>query len=279
LRRRTLTVALIPISASFLAGCGTTASSDPPSSSAGSTALPGVRATPGHAAPATPAQEASTASAPESQTSGPPSFVVNATTQQGDTVKIEGWFGPALPASESDVDQTAFNECPAPAPDGRAIVVRLDLSATLESSLSGEVELNTGSAIGGVDYVMGYSSGAQCESGAESTGAKLGTLQPHQATDFTMWVVFVNAITPNNPHPSEKALGEHALGNGWVMAIPGVTVDDSASAGEGHQSASGPRVVACEPGGPIPERSEYLAPIGGTPKLTRGSLCPTTLPS
>ncbi len=214
---------------------------------------------------------ATSTSAATPNTSGSPSFVVNATTQDGDKVKIEGWFGSPLPAGESDIDQTAFSECPPPATDGRAIVVHLDLATTLETSLSGEVELNTGSAVAGTDYVMGYGSGAQCESEAEGTGAKLGTLQPHQSTDFTMWLVSVNAITPNDQHPSEKVLGARD----WVMELPQVTVDGSSSL-DGHLSATGPRVVTCETGGPLPSRSEYVAPIGSTSKRLHLAVCPAT---
>lgn len=124
--------------------------------------------------------------------------MVDATTQDGDRVKIAGWFGPPLPASQSDVDHTAFSECPPPATNGRAMVARLDLATTLESSLPGEVELNTGRAVAGTDYVLDFGESAECKSEVEDTGVKLGTLQPHQSTDFAMWVVFVNAITPNS---------------------------------------------------------------------------------
>ncbi len=262
-----VSLALLVVVASVLAGCGSTASSLPPNPA--TTPSPAAVATTTQAAPA-PAPATST-SAATPNTSGSPSFVVNATTQDGDKVKIEGWFGSPLPAGESDIDQTAFSECPPPATDGRAIVVHLDLATTLETSLSGEVELNTGSAVAGTDYVMGYGSGAQCESEAEGTGAKLGTLQPHQSTDFTMWLVSVNAITPNDQHPSEKVLGARD----WVMELPQVTVDGSSSL-DGHLSATGPRVVTCETGGPLPSRSEYVAPIGSTSKRLHLAVCPAT---
>jgi hypothetical protein len=251
----------IALAAVASAGCGSTTSG----SSGTSPPQQVVQAT--SQTESTPAPQTSSAAAAEPNSSGPPSFVVNATTQGGDAVKVEGWFGPALPSSESDVDQTAFGECPPPATDGRAVVVRLDLATTLESSLSGEVELNTGRAVAGTDYIMGYGSGAQCDSEVEATSAKLGTLQPHQATDFTMWLVFVNAITPNDLHPSEKALGA----KDWVMEMPQVTVDGSSSL-DGHLIATGPRVVACdEPGGP-----KYIAPIGSTPRVMALSVCPPT---
>lgn len=226
---------LLVVVVSVLAGCGSTASSLPPNPTTAPS--PAAVATTTQAAPA----PATSTSAAAPNTSGSPGFVANATTQDGDKVKIEGWFGPPLPAGESDVDQTVLSECPPPATDGRAIVVRLDLATTLESNLSGEVELNTGRAVAGTDYIMGYSEHAQCVSEAEGTAAKLGTLQPHQSTNFTIWLVFVNAITPNDQHPSEKTLRAKYD----PMEIPQVTVDGSSSL-DGHVSATGPRVVACD---------------------------------
>jgi len=59
--------------------------------------------------------------------SGPADFVIEATTEKGDKVKVEGRFGPPQAAAESDVSQGALGECPSPASDGRELIVRLDM--------------------------------------------------------------------------------------------------------------------------------------------------------
>jgi hypothetical protein len=268
LRRRSLygLYALIALVALVVTGCGS--GSSHPGSSA-TAPLPGV-------SPAEEAHSASSAttastSAAEPNTSGPPSFVVHATTQEGDMVTVDGWFGSALPASESDVDQSALSECPPPAPDGRAIVVRLDLTTTLESSIAGQVSLETSYApeTSGThelpNFVMGYSQGAQCVRGEPgATSIDLGTLQPGQSSGFTMWIVLPDAVTPNNPHPTEKTLGaDH-----WLMAIPAPSVNSSGSAQDQASRVSGPRVVHC----PTGEPPKYIAVVGDTP-MTLEAAC------
>ncbi len=251
-------LALLILAASVLAGCGSSAGSVPPP--------PATNVqTQSTADPAT-----SSASAAAPNTDGPPSFVVQATTKEGDRVKVEGWFGPPLPASESDVDQTALSECPPPAPDGRAMVVRLDLATTLESSLSGEVELETSYLTGKtVNFVMGFSEGPQCDNGQPGyANIKLGTLQPGESHTFTMWVILPDAITPDDPHPSEQTLGsEH-----WFMVAPEPSVNGSSYLQDQHNSLSGPRVVTCPR---VYEASEqYLAVVGDTSTTLHESVCP-----
>lgn len=188
-------------------------------------------------------------------------------------MKVEGRFGSPLPPSESDVDQTALGECPAPAPDGRELVVRLALSVTLESSLAGAVTLSTTPIVGPlVSFVMGFKEGARCEGGEpKNVEANFGSVQPGQSVSFTMWVVLPDAITPNDPHPSEHALAAES----WLMGVPMPLVNGK---GIGTPSRlSGPRVVRCrgngdgvnEPG------NEYIAVVGDTPTTMVQSVCPT----
>jgi hypothetical protein len=260
--RRAGLALLAAIAASVLAGCGASASSQPPNST--SSSLPTTSQAQSTAA------ETSSTSAAAPSTNSPPSFVVNATTQEGDKVKVEGRFGPALPASESDVDQTALSECPPPAPDGRAIVVRLDLVTTLESNLSGELGLETSYIAGRlVNFVLGFSEGARCQNGQPGeVSIKLGTLQPGQSADFTMWVVLPDAITSANPHPSEQTLGEQD----WLMAIPQPTVNGSGAGPSAHSSTTGPRLVTCPR--PYEANDEYIAVVGSTPTMIHESECP-----
>ncbi len=263
MRRRALAVALIPVSV-VLAGCGSTTSASQSPSAAQAVS---------QEAAANPQISSTSASTPN--TSGPASFVVNAGTHAGDAVKIEGWFGPPMPAGESSVEQTALSQCASPTDDGRAIVVALDVTATMESSLAGEVELNLGTFAPETlaEYVLGFSSGAQCEAGVGShgPGIKLGTLQPHQSAHFAMWIAFINAITPSDPRPSEATLRR----NDWLMSVPYVTVDGESGQPllDEQPSATGPRVVQCIQTS-YTAAEDSLAIIGGTPKVVHAQMCP-----
>lgn len=191
-------------------------------------------------------------------------------------MKVEGRFGSPLHPSESDVNQTALSECPPPAPDGRALVARLDLTTTLESSLAGEVKLETNSIIGGplVNFVMGFKEGARCESGQpQNVVVNFGSIQPGQSVNFTMWVVLPDAITPADPHPSEKALAARL----WIMGVPEPSVNGKGTGIETKPNkVSGPRVVRCiiygdSIAGP---GNEYIAVVGDTPTTMQESMCP-----
>lgn len=258
--------ALAALCAVLLAGCGSSGSSSSTSSSI--TAPPSV---------STPARSDPTTKPTDTVSTGAASFIVHGTTQEGDKVKVEGRFGSPLRPSESDVDQAALGECPPPAPDGRALVVRLDLSTTLESSLAGEVKLETNSIIGGplVSFVMGFKEGARCESGQpQNIVITFGSMQPGQSVNFTMWVVLPDAITPADPHPSQHALAADL----WLMGVPELSVNGKGAGIETKpNTVSGPRFVRCrtnldnvnEPG------NEYIAVVGDTPTIMQESECPT----
>jgi hypothetical protein len=248
-----------------LAGCGSTSPAVPPPSTASAQTTSFTD----------PTTSSTSAAAPS--TDGPPNFVINATTQDGDKVSVEGRFGPALPASESDVDQTALSECPSPASDGRAMVVRLDLTATLESSLAGEVALEAAhvDSKGIVNFVLGFSEGARCVAGeANEASIKLGTMQPGQSANFTMWIVLPNAITPEVPQPTVKELGE----KDWLMTPIEPSVNGSSYLEDQHNRVSGSRVVKCHPGAnpaePSGPEAEYLAVVGDTATTLLEAECP-----
>lgn len=256
--------ALAALCAVLLVGCGSSGSS---TSSSITTPVPVSAAT--HPTTTPPTTSSTTA---DSSPSGASSFVVQGTTSDGDKVKVEGSFGLPLPPNESDVDQTALGECTPPAPDGRELVVRLDLTTTLESSLAGEVTLSTSPVVGPlVSFVMGFKEGARCEGGEpKNAEANFGSVQPGQSVSFTMWVVLPDAITPNDPHPSEKALAAHL----WLMGIPFPSVN-----GKGigtPNKLSGPRVVRCrtEDFG-LAGYEHYIAVVGDTPTTLHESVCPT----
>jgi hypothetical protein len=242
-------VLLISIAAVVLAGCGSSSPSVPRFSV--STPLPDAAPT---------SASASTSRTAAVHTDGPPSFVVRATTAEGDKVKVEGRFGSALPARESDVDQTALNECPSPTPNGRAFVVRLDLTTTLESSLAGDIELVTSTGRTRlVNFVLGFAHGATCHGEPGLIHVDLGTLQPQQSADFTMWLVLPDVMTPDDPHPSGQTLAVE----GWFIEAPQPLVNGSDLYRNQHDSVSGPRAVQCENNGEV---TKYLAVIGATPR-------------
>jgi hypothetical protein len=258
--------ALAALCAVLLAGCGSSGSSSGTSSLTAPTASV---STPAQPDPTTSSTTSSTTA--DSSPAGAPSFVVQGTTQEGDKVKVEGHFGSPLRPSESDVDQTALSECTQPASDGRELVVRLDLTTTLESSLAGEVTLSTSPIVGPlVSFVMGFKEGARCEGGEpKNVEASFGSVQPGQSVNFTMWVVLPDAITPADPHPSEKALAAR----GWLMGVPLPLVNGK---GIGTPTRlSGPRVVRCrhEDFG-IAGYEHYIAVVGDTPTTMVQSECP-----
>lgn len=238
----------------LLTGCG--------SSSAGTNAALGANQAE--------ASATSTTTSTASTSTAPPSFVVKATTQAGDRVRLDGRFGPAQTAQESDVEASALSGCPEPANNGRAMIVRLDLTATLESSLSGRVGFATGDVSGGsttqqlMAFVMGDSSGATCLRGEPSTTTgELGTMQPRETRTFTLWLVLPEAITPSDPHPSERTLGSKR----WLMLVPQPTVNGSGYAQDQQSKVSGPRVVQCSSDG---SRAQYIAVVGDTPTTMKG---------
>lgn len=218
-------LALLAIIAVVLAGCGSTSPSPPASAPPASQTPPtSTEVSSSETTTSTTNSSANPTAAPDD--SGPPAFVTEGSTENGDKLHIEGRFGAILPASESDVDQTVLSECPQY--DGRELVTRLDLTTTLESSLSGTVNLvgfvpPLGEVSHLIDYVLGFSEGPTCELVTEESGISinLGRLQPHESHNFTMWVVLLDAITPNDPHPSVQTLAHQ----NWIMGAPEATVD------------------------------------------------------
>jgi hypothetical protein len=236
------TCLLLALAVATLAGCGSTA----------------VAPIAHQQTPATPKPSSIAANTP-----GTPTFLVSATGEGGDTVKLEGRIGPPLPSAQSDVNQAALSECPEAAGDGRAVVVRLDVAAGIESSLAGEVGFETSLVrpVRPLDFVLGFNPPTCVLGEPQYASVNLGMLQPHQAASFTMWVVLPDVVTPDDPQPSEQTLREE----GWFIELPTLTLNGrvlGVIAGQ-QPDTSGPRVVACQnnPSG------KYIAVIGGTPQV------------
>jgi hypothetical protein len=198
----------------------------------------------------------------------PPDFVLTGQTAEGDKVRVEGRFGPALPPAQSDANQTAVNECSLS--DGRELIARLDLITTIQSNLAGQVTIDGFHTLtnskGLTELLMGYSGGATCHPGnLPASEVELGSLQPHVPHPFTLWAILDKAITPNDPHPSAKELGQ-----GWGMDIP--TIDVNGTPATRGIAVGGPHVIVCKPqtseeaGGSITSGS--FISITGTPAYT-----------
>jgi hypothetical protein len=180
---------------------------------------------------------------------GSPDFVIAGRTNSGDKVQILGHVGEATTLEASDADQEALASCSG-ASNGRAMVARLDLRTTVTSGLPAQVRLTQFNRDGGydtyaLDFLMNYSDGPQCGDGGLEQVVDLGELQPDQAADFSLWVVLDDAITPNDPHPSNKTLGRHAL-----LKPPIVFLGDGELAYGTADSykLGGPRVIDCDAG-------------------------------
>jgi hypothetical protein len=206
---------------------------------------------------------------------GPPDFILNESAQSGDKLKLEGRFGPLLPAGESDVAQNVLAGCSGV--DGRELITRLDVTATIESSLSANVTLASLSpsvVTQRVDFVIDDAEGATCSSGdanseeatEEAGNPNLGTLQPHEPQSVTMWVVLTDAITPNDPHPSTATLAHGQ----WLIHLLGARIDNSPTGVPNAQAATGRRIVTCPAEAGVYQEA-YIALVGGTPKTINTS--------
>lgn len=200
-----------------------------------------------HSSPVPPPPKPSVGSNPNSA----PDFTVMTTTTEGDKVKVEGRIGKLATPSEAGVDPNVLSTCPSPASDGRALTVSVALSITLESSLAGEVEVITGRARGSDFFylIMPYNTGAECKPLAEASEAKISfkNLQPHQTEQFVMSAILPDAVTPNEPHPSEASLSKKS----WFLEVPTATVNGQGAPAEVYPNpktaprVSGPRIATC----------------------------------
>jgi hypothetical protein len=175
-----------------------------------------------------------------------PDFVITVKGAGGYRAQVLGHFGRATTLGGSDADQEALATCSGAA-NSRAMVVRLDLRATVTSSLAVHVELsdfNRDAAYPAytTHFLMNYSAGPECGDGGLGQVADLGEIEPNTPHDFTMWVVLANAISPDDPSPSLATLGQHAL-----LRVPTVLLGgDSFSYGtDPDMRVGGPRVIEC----------------------------------
>lgn len=189
----------------------------------------------------TPATTTPTTDKAAPSSNGPASFSRDGHTAHGDTIHLEGRFGPILPPNESDVDQTALQSCPET--DGRELVRRVDFTFAITSGLSGDVRIappivsvnkeEGAEEIRNLNFVVAAPEGTSCHKGVgEETGfaIDLGVMQPNERRTLPVWVVLVDAITPADPHPSHAKLKAQE----WLMTYPGISVDGAAAISGGE---------------------------------------------
>jgi hypothetical protein len=201
-----------------LAGCGNThATGQPENSASTSEAVP-----------------TQTATTPETVSSGEPDLTIRAEASDGDTVLITGHLSEPIPQAQSDAEPSGLSECLG-SNDQRALIVKLTLEVTVESSLATDVGLSnfqtaehsTGTPM---SYLMGYSTGESCEPGNDVT---LRQIQPHATSDFTIWLLLPDAITPDEPEPTAQALSGR-----YMMIVPVVSINENPIGG--HPAGVGP---------------------------------------
>ena len=179
------------------------------------------------------------------KTTGAPAFTRDGHTARGDTVHLEGRFGPLLPPGESDVDQTALQSCPET--DGRELVRRVDLTFAITSGLAGDVRIvppttslneeEGAEEVRNLNFVVAAPEGTSCHKGlAEEPGfgIDLGMMQPSERRTLSVWVVLIDAITPADPNPSPAQLKAQE----WDMTYPEILVDDVLAIGGGAVSVT-----------------------------------------
>jgi hypothetical protein len=229
---RSTVAAIITVVA--VAGCGSSRSNVTTASNAATQATAATSTTTSSQAPA----------------SGSPNFVIRQTTESGVAVKVEGRLGPPLAASESDVDQATLRRCPYHL--GNALVVRLDMTASIESGQPGDVQLDLGNApIEHELLVITPSSGCR-HGGVNAATANFGELSAQSAGHATAWIVLPQVAAPAYPHPSSTELSKE----GWVMFDPAIKVNGSEeqynTSSEDADRLEGPSAVRCSPGEQIP---------------------------
>jgi hypothetical protein len=186
-----------------------------------------------------PSLAATTSAAPRAATTTTPpppptpDFTIAAKNSGGDRVLVAGSFGPPVAQTRSDADQSALKEC-LTASDGRALVVRMDLEITVQSGLPTDVGLSNFGFDGGlISFLMGYSAGADCQQGNTVSFH----LAPHQPAHFTIWLVLGDAITANNPSPTEKDLT-----NKYMATVPSIDLSENNT---GKMRMGGRRLLFC----------------------------------
>jgi hypothetical protein len=182
--------------------------------------------------------QSQTVPATTAPTTEPAAFTLSVTGQSGDSGIVEGRFAPIVRASESGAETTALDDCGATT--DRSYALRLDLTATVTSSLAADVSLlqfeSDNWAPKNMDIILSSEGSETCAISGDST-VDFGELQPHQLASATVWLILPNTITPNEPSPVLKRLTSE-----FRLRVPELSVGSSVT---DTPTTTGPRIAIC----------------------------------
>lgn len=220
--------------------------------------------------PTQPSTRGSDASSPSPSPSPVPSppvskSTVSAATSEGDRARVDFTFGPLVRATQAPSYVQACLSDPS-----RALVERMDVVATTESSLAASIavtwnlDLNqTGVALTAISLAANYTAGPTCLTrdslGSQGSGVTWQSLAPGHAATFSGWWIFEGAISPAFPGGDLDGLGK-------IFIEPSVTIAGNSS----QVSYSGARAIKCSSGF-FEVNGFYLA---GNPPINLGTDSP-----
>ena len=247
-----------------LVGCG--ADADPPTASPADQGVVQQEDPPASSAPADDAPPPADTQAPPQAPSETGQVLV--TTAPGDALRLDLTFYDLQPAADvADVVGICGVDT------SRAMVERMDVAATITSSMAAEVGVHWNvdimnappSMARAVYAVSEFSDETTCEQATEytPTGVHWDSLEPNAPGTHTVYWVITQAISPEAP------AGDRA-GMGRIFLSPGVTL---AGQNPTHVEYSGTRDVHCQqPGGIETEYGFSLA--GDHPSVLGGGMGP-----
>ena len=187
---------------------------------------------------ATQSATASTTNASAPAPAGLAAFVLTVTASDGDKATVEGRFAPLVPADQSGIEASGLEGCQGAS--DRDYAIRLDLTATVESSLPATVSLlqfeGDNWAPKNMDIVLDAEGALSCQVSGDSE-VTFGQLQPHQAGHQTVWLILPEAITPDEPHPEMRKLTAE-----YRLKIQKLEVAESAT---DTPTATGSQIASC----------------------------------
>ena len=195
LRRRSL-VRLTPsfLLALFAVACGSNSTSEAPQS------VPDVSAP----------RVSATDAAPSPALSLQPGASFTASDTLGDKIKAIIIFGSPRTMAKTPISEVDLAGCGGSLIEmNRTMAAEMQVIAVGTSSLSEKVTFifQSDSTVG-LNFVIGYSDGLHCTQGGTGDSSYQSTLSPGQSDTVTVWVIYPNVITPNDPSPGPSVLGK-----------------------------------------------------------------------
>jgi hypothetical protein len=190
------------------------------------------------ASPQSPAVVATTTpfvTAPPTTVPASPDAAFTFADSTGDSGTMSETFGPLKTLTATDAPQAVLASCGA---TNRSLIVRADMTLTVTSDLSATVAVffNPNAIdFGTTAFLYDYSNGATCTPDLDDV--VYTDLNPGARAQFTYWIIYVTAITPDAPSGDPVAIGQ---------ALFDLPTFDIATSSATIKSVSGDRVVTCE---------------------------------